>query len=190
MDVKGRLDAYLEEGAREAALQPEIPLTVIRRARMRRRVVAIVTGLTIVALSIAGTAGVRALTTRGAARPVTGSLPAPRPSPSILYLDPPLNTEWLAPPGDAKPKLTAAEAIAAFEAVDTVFALPSDATYRLGFYSAGPRFDHRLAWGYSWYECEAPRHEVPAGTKLSCTAWLFLDANTGEMLESTWQQGT
>jgi hypothetical protein len=31
---------------------------------------------------------------------------------------------------------------------------------------------------------------VPTDAVLPCQEWLFLDANTGEMLEATWQAGT
>jgi hypothetical protein len=124
-----------------------------------------------------------------------GALRAPGESSLVvtLVLDPPMNTETFAPPGEAQAKLTSSEAVAAFEAVDTEFTLPTDAISQLGLYTAAVgdgtyRFKDQLAWGYRWHQCAVAMHEVPTGTYTPCTAWLFLDANTGEMLELTWQR--
>jgi hypothetical protein len=77
-----------------------------------------------------------------------------------------------------------------------VFKLPSDANAELGLYTDAPGdgsylFHDRLAWGFTWSEC-APRHGNPRASTTPpvdtvCRAWLFLDANTGQMLELTWQ---
>jgi hypothetical protein len=92
--------------------------------------------------------------------------------------------------------LTAEEAIAAFEAVNAEFQLPADSTAQLGFYTAAVgdgtyRYQDRLAWGISWHECAvAIGGDIgppPTPDLSACTAWLFLDANTGEMLEAAWQ---
>jgi len=113
----------------------------------------------------------------------------------IIALDPPMNTETFAPPGNAKSALTAEEALAAFQKVDAEFELPIDATSQLGFYTASVgdgtyRFQDRLAWGFTWQQCAQPQHEVSSDTVLPCTRWLFLDANTGEMLEIVWQRSS
>ena len=73
--------------------------------------------------------------------------------------------------------------------------LQDAADVELGYYTAAVgdgsyRFKDRLAWGYSWHECGDYAHDIPYPTKAPCTFWLFLDANTGEMLEEGWQQGT
>jgi hypothetical protein len=113
----------------------------------------------------------------------------------IITLDPPMNTETFAPPGNAKSDLTAEEALAAFQKVDAEFELPVDATSQLGFYTASVgdgtyRFQDRLAWGFTWQQCAQPQHDVSPDTVLPCTKWLFLDANTGEMLELVWQRSS
>jgi hypothetical protein len=149
--------------------------------------------LTIIALSVAGFAAVQALTGANEGQVVPGSSVAPTLTPSTIVLDPPLDTETFAPPGDAQPQLTALEAIAVFQAVDSEFQLPDDATNQLGYYTAALgdgsyRYENRLAWGFTWHECAQPQHEVSPGTVMPCTRWLFLDANTGEMLELVWQR--
>jgi Tol biopolymer transport system component len=116
---------------------------------------------------------------------------APNASPATVFLS---AGQWFDPPGDAQPQLTSEEAVDIFKAVDPEFDPPEDLAAQLGFYTAPVgdgtyRFNHRLAWGYSWHECAIPEHPVSPGTVLPCIRWLFLDANTGEMLEGTWQQG-
>ncbi len=106
-----------------------------------------------------------------------------------LVLDLPMNTErFEPPPADAKPALTPEQAIAAFRIVDPAFKMPPDATVWLGSYTAAVgdgsfRFDHRLAWGVRYHECLPPQHPVPSDFVVPCIRWLFLDANTGRMLE-------
>ena len=84
--------------------------------------------------------------------------------------------------------------MARFRAVVRGFTPPPDVTARLGRYTAATgvpgiyRFRDRLAWGYSWHECGLsmgnPRHLNPPVDTV-CITWLFLDADTGEMLEGT-----
>jgi len=123
-------------------------------------------------------------------------LDTPTALPSIVVLDPPLNTMTFVPPGDVQARLTSSEAIAAFRAADPEFTgLPADATSFFGIYTAAVgdgtfRFHDRLAWGYTWHRCvqsQAPFASAP--TPAFCKQWLFLDANTGQMLEATWQKG-
>jgi hypothetical protein len=129
--------------------------------------------------------------------PASPGTSSPTTAPSTIILDPPLNTESFAPPPtDAHPEMTWLEAVAAFQVVDPEFELPADATGRLGLYTAAVgdgtyRYKDRLAWGISWHECARSfRHEVPPDFPRPCTQWLFLDANTGRMLESLWQLGS
>jgi hypothetical protein len=117
-----------------------------------------------------------------------GLVPSASPTTVVLWA-----YSWFDPPGDAQPKLTSTEALAIFKAMYPEFQPPEEPTAQLGFYTA-PVGDHRvrdrLAWGYRWHECAASAHPLPPGTVVPCTSWLFLDANTGEMLDLTWQQGT
>jgi hypothetical protein len=97
--------------------------------------------------------------------------------------------ETFAPaPPDAKPVMSADEAIATFERTDPDFILPKDATVSLGLYTAAVgdgtfRFDHALAYGLNYELCLPLQHEVPDSVEAPCDFWLFIDANTGEMLE-------
>lgn len=114
---------------------------------------------------------------------------------SAIVLDP-QGTMVFAPPqaGDS-PKMSANDAIAAFESVDPDFQLPGDAQVFLGAYTASLpngeyRFLDRLAWGITFKQCAQPHGFVSPSASMPCTRWIFLDANTGEMLEAAWQQGT
>jgi hypothetical protein len=119
-----------------------------------------------------------------------GALPAPidiQETQGIRF-DPP-------PPG-TEPALTASEALARFQSVDEEFVLPVGADAYLGRYTAPVgdgtfRFRERLAWGFRLGSgCPVgagfgPPHA--ASNSGPCFRWLFLDANTGEMLESVTQ---
>src|SRR5947209_389698 len=65
----------------------------------------------------------------------------PHTSPATVLLS---SDTWFDPPGNALPQETSSEALAMFEAVDSEFQLPTDATAHLGFYTAGPRYQDRL----------------------------------------------
>ncbi len=114
-----------------------------------------------------------------------------------LILDPPINSETFAPPNGV-PALTAKQALTRFESVDRAFKLVPDSTIWLGTYTAakGPsyyethtyRFRDRLAYGIRYHACTLPSEHpfesvTPSPSVISCTRWLFLDANTGKMLE-------
>lgn len=118
--------------------------------------------------------------------------------PATVILDPPVDQRQFDPPnvGD-KAELTAEEALAAFEVVNREFNPPGDIDSYLGRYTAAIgdgtyRFEHRLAYGFTWHECMgfANRKWDPKATPAPCTFWLFLDANTGVMLEAGSQLGT
>ena len=89
------------------------------------------------------------------------------------------------------PKLTADQALAKFKEVDRLFNPPSAMTSYLGYYTApigngDYRFEHRLAWGYRWGPAGCPsvgNPNAPPSPAGQCYQWVFLDANTGEMLE-------
>jgi hypothetical protein len=113
---------------------------------------------------------------------------------TITLGSPPGTVTFSPPPDGTTPAMSSGEAIAAFQSVDPEFQLPPDAVTYLGLYTAetgggGARFLNQLAWGVRFHRCEALHHQVPSATPVSCTEWLFLDANTGAMLETQWQQG-
>ncbi len=106
-------------------------------------------------------------------------------------------------------KLSPSEAVAEFKAQNSEFAgVPDDGKAYLGRYTAWTggkefRYDHHLAWGITWRNCArggalfpdskstSPATATPSpSSSPPCTFWLFLDANTGEMLEATWQTNT
>jgi hypothetical protein len=192
-DVIEDLHELGEETATEA-LPLELDRRMVGRVRARQTMT-VLASATLVAASVVGVlVAMGSLDHPATSASVTSSAgtPSPTSGASTIFLDPPENTESFAPPGDAQPKLTWSEAVAAFQVVDPVFKLPADATAQLGLYTAAVgdgtyRYKDRLAWGLSWHQCAAPRHELPADTVVSCTAWLFLDANTGAMLEAEWQ---
>jgi hypothetical protein len=114
---------------------------------------------------------------------------------STLVLDPPYNQTQFAPPSETDaPALTAAEALERFREIAPGFRLPPDIRAQLGRYTAATRFRDRLAWGFSWHECMTARSSrgrqpfTPPPND-PCTFWLFLDADTGEMLEAFSQLG-
>ncbi len=105
-----------------------------------------------------------------------------------LILDPPTDSRTFAPP-NASPLLTAKQALVKFESVDGAFELPADSTIWLGTYTAAAgggiyRFQDRLAYGIRYPQCIPPSNPFPVSPSIiSCTRWLFLDADTGKMLE-------
>ena len=117
-------------------------------------------------------------------------------SPSIITLDSPnnLNTFTLAP--DASAKLTSSQAFDAFLENHRGFQFSlSDATsVQLGYLTAAVgdgtyNYKDRLAYGYTFDTPGMAAHELPTDSPVSNTWWVFLDANTGEMLQSEWQLG-
>lgn len=104
------------------------------------------------------------------------------------------------PPSDAMPALTAAQAYAQW-AGGRVTRIPPGETAQLGLFTlpVGPYCGaecsnlivkngiayttlNELAYGYSWRStCSGgnPLHPLPSRP---CTSWLFIDANTGQMI--------
>src|SRR2546422_2432815 len=124
--------------------------------------------------------------------PQGSAIPLPSPSASTIVLNP--DKIWFDPPGGDQPKLTSSEALAMFEAADPEFNPPAEPTPQLGRYTDAVGdgtylYKEQLAWGYTWHQCAPQFGNPPPDAVVSCTAWLFLDANTGEMFELTWQKG-
>jgi hypothetical protein len=143
----------------------------------------------LVAFSVAGAGCAGAAATSANRVGATTGVPS---APSTVVLNP--GFIWFDPPGDAQPQLTSSEAMAIFEQADPEFNPSAEPVAQLGLYTAYVangtyRFKDALAWGFTWHQC-APTYGMapPVGAVVSCTAWLFLDANTGEMFELTWQQ--
>ncbi len=112
----------------------------------------------------------------------------------IVLMEAEVDKTWIDPPGDARPSMTADEAVAAYQARNAEAHIPAERSALLGLYNVtiADRFTYkdRLVWGISWHLCAVFAHPVPSGTHVPCTFWLILDANTGEMIEGLWQQGS
>ncbi len=130
--------------------------------------------------------------------------------PAPITIDAQLGETFAPAPRSAAPALTAQQAWLryAHHVGSKVTTIPSHTTVRLGLYTqpAGPAFlpgtsrlpkSHgeayialnQLAYGYSWHSCPlyvgGPGMLPPPPTP--CIEWLFLDANTGQMIIDTWQ---
>jgi hypothetical protein len=113
------------------------------------------------------------------------STPLPR-----IWIDSRIGAFFDPPPADAHPLLTAERALARFKDVDQAFSIRVQPG-QLGVYTDPPQFLGRLAYGYAFPVCLPSQNPhassvEPAG---GCTSWLFLDANTGRMLEALQMQG-
>jgi hypothetical protein len=117
---------------------------------------------------------------------------------STIILDPYLKGEIFAPPGNAAPRLTARQAVAAWTGRKH-FKIPSGVTIQLGLFTLPigdasgcnkhdrcPIVAHgiaytwlrKLVYGFSSRVCPAGSHK-PAWR---CTSWDFIDANTGKYI--------
>jgi hypothetical protein len=69
--------------------------------------------------------------------------------------------------------------------------LPGEAGMTISDGEAYSSFN-QLVYGYSWHECPmyslGPGMTPPPPNSTPCIAWLFLHANTGNMIYQTWQQ--
>ena len=91
------------------------------------------------------------------------------------------------PPAGAQPDLSADEALAVFfeDHPGIKFGESDILSTRVGSYTAidansSYLFQDRLAYGVKLHVCAS---QSPP----SCDLWIFLDADTGHMLESTWR---
>ncbi|HEY7281436.1 MAG TPA: hypothetical protein VID47_07555, partial [Actinomycetota bacterium] len=125
--------------------------------------------------------------------------------PSTIIIDAVQGIRFDPPGPEDVPSLTEEQALARYESANTKFTLPADATSYLGLYTAPVgdgtfRFHERLAWGIRWPGCpvdsgnpgflpgsQPSATSAPSPRPESCAEWLFLDANTGQMLEAVWQ---
>lgn len=118
----------------------------------------------------------------------SSSTSSPMSSSMVLISAGPDSETFSPPPANASPRLTADQALAKFQMHDPEWTVPSGATVTLGIFdeatSAGKTFDNVLAYGVNYSYCLAPQHPVPSGFQQSCNFWLFVDANTGEMLQA------
>lgn len=117
---------------------------------------------------------------------------------ATIVLDPPYNYTTFSPPAPGQEAaITANAALALFKTVAPDFIVPADASAQLGLYTVSSpsgeyAYKDQLAWGFSWHQCptaaEARHANVTIAPDDPCTFWLFLDANTGEMLVAHYQR--
>jgi hypothetical protein len=98
-------------------------------------------------------------------------------------------------PVSAAPTMTAQQAWSqwAQQVGSSNTTIPSDVTVRLGLFTrplnaSGPS-QNELAYGYSSHGCPVllnPRATLPPSNP--CIEWTFLDANSGALIDWTWQQ--
>lgn len=151
-----------------------------------RRVLALAS-LSLGVLAVAGIVGARA-----APKAHVMKARADQSGPKVgatIFLDPPYDRmQFAPPPPGVQPALTSSEALTA-----SGLEAPSNATVQLGSYTAAAgegtyRWQNQLAWGFSWPQCAPLQHDYGPETHVPCTLWLFIDADTGQMLEQAWQQ--
>ena len=127
----------------------------------------------------------RAAVTIRRIRPVSSALNA------TVIIDPTVG-ETFTPVTGVIPALTATQAWSQFLGQSSV---PSDVTVQLGqltlpLGAGAPNqymYNGRLVWAYDWHSCPATSlGSLPSGNP--CIEWLFLDANSGQELDNTWQQ--
>ena len=117
-----------------------------------------------------------------------------------ITIDPAVH-ETFGPPSDAAPAITPSQAFSQYELEmgrPSVAAIPPNVKVHLGLltFPVGPYCGaecggyvvqngiayhalHELAWGYSSYDCRVGSHK----SARQCTAWTFLDATTGNVLD-------
>ncbi len=119
-----------------------------------------------------------------------------------IVIDPHVGETFTPATPGAAPALTAQQAWAAYTRVDTSYsnsAIPPNVIAHLGFLtlpvgSVGPggseayTAHNELVYGYSWHNCPASRNpKVPKLPPNPCIEWNFLNANTGQQVDETWQ---
>jgi hypothetical protein len=108
--------------------------------------------------------------------------------------------ETFSPPPSTTPNLDPESAWAAYAKLNgsTVESIPNDMTVQLGLLTlpvgpVGPNNSYvytakdQLAYGYSRPSCPVSLLG-PAPSDSPCVEWLFLDANTGQQIDETWQR--
>ena len=114
----------------------------------------------------------------------------------MIVLDPGIDLHTLALAPNAPAELTSSEAFEVFLADHPgfIFGLADATSAQLGYLTAAVgdgtySLKDRLVWGYTFETPGAFAHPVPSDYPRSHTWWVFLDANTGEELQTEWQLG-
>lgn len=128
---------------------------------------------------------------------------------TTITIDPTVGETFAPPPLSAQPSLTAQDAWAQYAALagSSVTTVPSNVSVQLGLLtlpvgpaaapgtnglatSGGEAYTalNELAYGYSWHSCPTSTLNASPLPNNPCIEWLFLDANTGQQIDQTWQQ--
>ena len=151
-------------------------------------------------------AEVRAEPGEGESHPaLTGSLQTPQATaPSKIVIDASIPETFLPTPDETAPLSSDAvfagyakhNGSARTSPPEGVTVLLGRLTLPLGRGRPGEYTAHNeLVWAFTWHQCIAAGIPPPPGSSApepptaptSCTAWLFLDATSGRMVEQTWQ---
>jgi hypothetical protein len=167
----------------------------------RKRVIA---GAVVLGMLLAGLFVARLARTPARASTTNGDVT------TTIAIDSVVGETFAPPPSSAQTSLTAQDAWAQYAALagSSVTTIPSTVTVQLGLLTlpVGPASApgtsglttsngeaytalNELAYGYSWHSCPVimlPGASVSPGNP--CIEWLFLDANTGQQIDETWQQ--
>jgi hypothetical protein len=135
------------------------------------------------------------LATYAVSQPPSGGVLLVTPMTTTVTIDSSVGETFSPPPPSAAPKLTPDQAWAQYANLNgsSVRSVPANVTLRMGlltFPVGQPGVYHannELAFGYSWSSCPPATSDVPLPPN-PCIEWLFLDANTAQALDETWQQ--
>jgi len=118
---------------------------------------------------------------------------------TTVTIDPSVGETFAPAPSSSAPSMSAQKAWARYARLNgsSVTAIPSSVTVQLGRLTlpVGPGPDNsvsytaynQLAYGFSWHSCPVSMLNPPSPDN-PCIEWLFLDANTGQQIDETWQQ--
>ena len=142
--------------------------------------------LVVVTAAVAATgSGIWLCLGSGASLAATGS-----PQPQVVNA---VTGDAFAPGALPSGAMSSSQAVAAFEQQDPEFNPPSPMTTQAGFFFPGHGQPDgpagRPVWALTWHECPVS-HDPAVNEPIDggvCTRWLFLDANTGDMIISEYQ---
>jgi hypothetical protein len=126
----------------------------------------------------------------GSTTPSPRSSIAPRRTLHVVEIAPDVGETFTLVGPDVRPRLSAQQAWSRYFARDHGGGrIPKNVTARLGRLVLLPEAADTLTYGFSSHGCPATRN--PNGTSLlpnPCIRWLFLNANTGNEIDDTFQE--
>jgi hypothetical protein len=122
---------------------------------------------------------------------------------NTITIDTSVGETFAPPPEGASPAMTAQQAWATYTKVDTSYStseIPSNVSVSLGLLTlplgpSGPNGTEAytardvLTYGFSWHNCPVSRNpRAPSPQSNPCIEWNFINADTGQQIDDTWQQ--